>query len=936
MRNLLNPKWLILINSLPIFILFLLVYGQYSIIHTLLNEENIRLWKIFGITLSVLSVISLSYSILLILKKQVISYWYSIFSLIFYIAYIYMYGYFYEKIIPFSIPQWMISGNIFLYVGTFLMPTLFYSIIILIVHFTQDNKEHKAWVNFLIAISIPIFGYIISQIILPLWHVFDSDFHTHILFIFLISATIIFLFFLIRGIIILINKKSNFWQENQLLWKIPITIILPIIGLQVNNGDFFNKYNSDSGIFGDFHNHWFYILAILNGIFICIPSIKDKTQRFLLFIARSITYIFTLYFFIVFLPFLPFSVVAIIAIGSGFLMLTPLIIFIIHTYELTKDFQFLITYFSKRKVFSAALISFLVIPIAISIFFAKDKMVLNQTLDYVYLPNYHKIYNINQKSLQKTLDVVKSNKNYGNRDIIDREQTPYISSFFNWFVLDNMTLSDSKINYIEQIFFNQTKFDNFNQEIDNKDIKITSIKKESIFDENQKVWKSWINIEITNKSNIGFAEFSTNFELPDGCYISDYYLYIGEKKEFGILAEKKSAMWVYSNIVNINRDPGILYYLTGNQVAFKVFPFLSNETRKTGIELIHKEPVKIWIDNNEIELGKNNDRLFQNKENEDIIYISANQKTNLKKVNRKPYFHFIVDVSSKKQGLKSEYKNRIDKFLSTQNLKNDNSKISFTNAFVQTTNYEKWENVFEQQKFNGGFFLDRAIKKTLANDYNQDSYPIIVVITDNIKDAIIQNDFSDLKFTFPESDLFYSVDSNGKITSHSFINNPKNSVSDSLNQISAGKNVLAFKTKQNSTIYVADDNNPNVIFSENKSQKLNIKMTEKNWLNAIELQAYWKYQMLHPETSEKHWLDLIKGSFQTKILTPLTSYISVENEAQKAILKKKQKEVLNGKSSYDIDDTQRMSEPDIWIMGVLVLILYYKKIKNSILLTIKS
>src|SRR5690606_36884742 len=151
MRNLLNPKWLFIINTLPIVVLFVLFFGQFNIIKTLLDENNIQLWKSFGLTLCILGLLNFAYAFYLIFKKQNISVWYGVLALLCYIPFIYLYGFHLDKIIPFSIPQWMISGNIFLYVGTFLMPTLADSVFILVAHFTPEDKEYKAWVNFLIA-----------------------------------------------------------------------------------------------------------------------------------------------------------------------------------------------------------------------------------------------------------------------------------------------------------------------------------------------------------------------------------------------------------------------------------------------------------------------------------------------------------------------------------------------------------------------------------------------------------------------------------------------------------------------------------------------------------------------------------------------------------------------------------------------------------------
>ena len=165
MRNLLNPKCLFLINTLPIVVLFFLFIGEYNIIKTLLNAENIELWKTFGLTLGVLGLLNFGYALWLTITKQKVSVFYGVIALLSYIPFIYLFSFHSDKIIPFSIPQWMFSGNNILYVGTFLMPTLAYSLFVLVAHFTPETTEHKAWKNFLIAIIIPVSWYIFSQIL---------------------------------------------------------------------------------------------------------------------------------------------------------------------------------------------------------------------------------------------------------------------------------------------------------------------------------------------------------------------------------------------------------------------------------------------------------------------------------------------------------------------------------------------------------------------------------------------------------------------------------------------------------------------------------------------------------------------------------------------------------------------------------------------------
>ncbi|MDL2223766.1 MSEP-CTERM sorting domain-containing protein [Bacteroidales bacterium OttesenSCG-928-M06] len=937
MKSLLNPRWILLINTLPIMILFFLFLGEYNIIKSLLNEENVYLWKSFGCCLGILTLLNAVYAVYAILKKRKVSIFYACAALLTFIPFIYLYVNHASEIIPSDIPQWMTSENLLLYVGTFLMPTLAYAILVLVVHFTPESKNHAAWKSFLMSIAIPILWYVFFQVITPLWQPIDSNYSEHVFIIFIIISTLLFLLFLIRGFYIVATKKSNQWNKYQLYWKIPIGIIFPILGLLINNTLLFNHdiFMADEGFFGNFNNYWFYILAIINGILICLPNLKNKPYRIGLFIGRCILFCYTLYFFLVFLPFLPLSIFAITLIGAGFLMLAPLILFIIHINEISKDFNYLQKYLSKRFIILTSTVSFICIPTCITLSFLHDKNVLNEALSYVYTPNYSdSSHRINTSSLRKTLDNIKEHKQENN-SIFMGKQIPYLSSYFNWVVLDNLTLSDKKIEQMEIIFFGNSSISLWeDNHLRNRDVDITDISVSSQYDESKEAWLSWVDLEITNNTtDVWSPEYATTFELPTGCWISDYYLYVGNRKEFGILAEKKAAAWVFSQIRNVNQDPGILHYLKDNKVAFRVFPFLDNEVRKTGIQFLHKDPVVITIDGYAIELGNREKILDTIIEVDQAIYVPANQKEKLNMVERDPYFHFIVDVSSGKNETVSEYITQIDSFYQSSGLISENTQISFVNTYTKTYYFkDSWRQEYKQPNYQSGFFLDRAMRTILFDSYKQNStsYPIMIVLTDDIEKSILNDNFYDFKMTFPENDWFYVLKNGNTLESHSLATHSKYTV-DNLAELSLNNPVLEYRTKDDAVYYLENNHEASIILKADKIQLDQNQLKERDWNSALAMQTHWLSQILHPETSDREWLASVKSSFATKIMTPVTSYIVVENEAQKAILKEKQEQVLSSNQSLDLgEEAQRMSEPGLILILILLGYLVYFRNKRPV------
>ena len=935
MKSLSQPKWIFITNTLPILLLFILFGREYVIIKSLLTESHIDLIYNYATILGLLTTITTAYGVYLTVKKKTIPKSYGFISLLLYTSYLYLYVYHYDDMIPFNIPNWMVSENLSIYAYTFLMPTLAYALLLLVHHFSPQEKQGRhAAKSFAIAVAIPIGAFLLSQIGIPAVRGLINSLE-HVIFIIVIVFTQLFLFFLIRGFYLLSVHKSSVWKRVDLYWKIPFFILLPIVGLLVNQGYIGSIGSNSSGIFGNFGSFWFYALTILNGILLCLPKKEQFGYRLTLFIGKSITFTFIFYFFIVFLPFFPLSVIAIVALGLGFLMLTPLAIFVYLINDMAKDWWYLQNHLSKKHLSIIMIASMLVLPIRITTSYLHDKAVLHEALDYIYTPDFNKSYDIDVNSLSYTLNTIKHHKNDSRGSLIGA-QMPYLSTYFKWLVLDNLTLSDSKINTLSQVFLNDflTENNTTTDNIQNTNTKITNIVSRSSFDESQQVWKSWIDLEITNNSDSDrMAEYATTLTLPEGCWISDYYLYVGDKKEMGLLAEKKTAKWVYSQIRNENRDPGILYYLNDTNVAFRIFPFNEYEERISGFELIHKEPIQFTIDNHILQLGNENHNENRLIENDEFIYIPKSLKTELKQTTRTPYFHFILDTSENNINYKSEYKARIDHLLEQYPEIAHNAKISFTNAYVHTISInESWKSAYDQQEFIGGFYLDRGLKTLLntAFENKTNTYPIPVVITNSILSGITDKDFTYLKQAIPENDGYFVYDEDQKLVPYIY-GTTKEHPPLLTDPFTARIPVLEYKNKQGQIHYLPNNDQASFIIKSTTVSLPNSNSKSKQWNDGLHQQAHWYAQKRFPYTTNTQWLPLLKQSFTSKIMNPVTSYIVVENEAQKAILKRKQDQVINGHPMLDLsENANRMSEPTFIITAILlILLLFYLERKKK-------
>lgn len=941
MKRFLKPHWIFWLITLPQFLLIALYYFSYQIIGSLLTEENLQLWSIFGGTLATLCGVNTLYGIWQTKRSQDLPILFGLFLLITYIPYLYLFGWFSDDIIPRNIPRWMMfSGDLLLYVFTFLIPTLTYGVLLIVLGITPDKRANRPWLDFIMAVAVPAIWYFIFNVLdflgrhKPLSQIFE-----HLLAVFLISGTVVFFIFLIRGVYIILLKNSIVNAHIRLFIKALIVVLFPVLGLLLNNGVIWTD-NYVQYIFGDFSHPLFYILAVVNGILLCIPNPQNLRNRLLLFTARSLTFSYIVYFFLVFLPYLPLSIPAIIVMGSGFLMLTPLLVFIVQAQTLNEDFQFLQKYMSSKRLTALFVLSVLSLPILMVASYHDDRQELHKALDYVYAPSFEKETEIDPTTIAKMIERIRENKE--NNRFWRSQHQPYLSNFYQWYVLDNQTLSERKLNLLEGVFTGNQEaiahsFNDHELAQRDENVAIDSLYTTSTYHEEENYWTSWVHFDITNY-NDWQNEFRTSFNLPTGAWISDYYLVVEGEKKYGILAEKKAAMWVYRQIVSTRKDPGILYYLKGNQLAFRVFPLNGCETRNTGFEVIHKEPIDFNIEGKTLTLGytamqetlKSKVKLFDSK----VVYLPAAAKVDLPKITRRPEYHFVMDCSKGKADNVEGYSAAIHQFLK----QND---INFTDVRLLPTNYRmreleyipNWEQELKKADFEGGFFAERAMQSVLWK-YHQNpsnSYPVFVVVTSALNQTVFNGKLADMQFSLPEIAHFVHLrpienDVNAKsfeASVHQLWGNPHHQAADFQVSDIGEVTMLAYPDAENPVAFLADDALPSIVIQKEAVNTLKSRELErKNWDNAMALYALQRDYVLETDNQDAKWLSLIQHSFRTHIMSPFTSFIVVENEAQEAALMEKQRQVLNSKATLDTieEDARRMSEPSLWLLLFLLVL----------------
>lgn len=924
-----SPLGILLAHTLPAIVLFLLYGGMVRVVQPLLSTEAMHLWRVYGALLAGITAVSTLYAIVLLVTKRPVHILYSVLIFCCYVPLLWGFVEQTEILIPWEIPRWMMPEDAVLYSFRLLSIPLVHALFILIAGSLVRDRNGSPLRDLLIAVSIPLGAYLFVQVVEPWRRGFD--FERHVWLVLMVVAVVLFLFFLLRGIVVLAQRRSPSDMVATLL-HILVGLVLPVLGLAVNNGIFKMDVN---GVFGDL-GHWgFYIVAVLNGIAVAWGSSTDPRIRSWQFVLRAIGFSYVLYFFVLFVPLLPLSIIAVLAVGVGFLLLAPVLLFMVQGLQLVKDMRFLRTHYSISTLIPVLCASLLVLPTIITIRYLHHRTVLHDALAYVYQadPSQKGVDHLNAEALRTVLDHVESNKE---RNRLGGSHTPFLSPWYNYVVLDNLSIGSEKMSDLRTIFFDAPLVVSERSlwRPETEQVHLYEANARTHYDAQQQIWRTWVDLTIRNTEAVQ-GEYVTAFNLPAGAWISDDYLMIGDRRVKGILAEKKAATWVYQQIVSYRQDPSIIRYIGPDRVQLRVFPFGEIEERKAGFEVLHKEPFSLEVDGCTLLLGDTEHApptVAITSPEGNAVYIPAALKRTLPKVERKANVHFMVDGTEKFRPFRQAALHQIEQAIVTQHLDPTAITLHIVDAYPTAVPWnEKAKDRYLEYKGEGGSFTDRAVRNVLiaACAHPDATRPVIVLVPSNDPESgyvpfkWLEN-LGDVAACIPEGSMFYTLES-GILKVRSFLSPEEDLPQETAVDLAATVPVRAWPSTELPQAYLSMEPGAAIAMLHAAHGGTATKYAQDNWSDALSLEGRWRAGLLRPDGGTAAWRDLVRGSFQVQVLTPVTAWMCLEDDAQRNALLKKQEEMLQANAALDASDetVTRMSEPGmLWLLVPILLALW--------------
>ena len=706
-----------------------------------------------------------------------------------------------------------------------------------------------------------------------------------------------------------------------------LALFLPLFCLFLNNGV------DSQGMFGDFSGVWFYLLAIMNGIAMLIPQ-KNKWLTLGTLFFKSAGFLYVFYFVVTMIRYAPIGV-TFYAFLLPLLVLTPIPLFVLELFQIIDDFKYLKQHFSGFRVSAVFACGMLALCIGVVGNGYAQKVNFDNAMCYLNKAELE-YPSVKVPMLKASLRYMQHGSELffgrggrpANNSYDSIAGPPILSEFYHRVFFAGKTLDYELYEQLNQIFVpedastwhrpSSAGVEFWSRE--SNDVKLADLKTETRFDEASGVYRAWVHMTLKNESQWPNQEYAVRFTLPEGVFVSDYYLDVLGTRKSGIVSEKNAAKSVYNNIVSQSKDPGIICYAQGNTVELRVFPFNEREARQTGFELT-------YLQSDSFQIGAHTIALEGRELTEPVVaggacFMPASYKANLKEAAARPITYYFVadtgrqplpryDPSYDEQSLPEERLAQIKAYAQA-------NKIADANVYLTCYDVKKTDlaNLDKAKSGKGGFNLALAMEMIYEDAKKQpESCPIIIVATDRLYYAAIADN---RRFTldYPETEAFYLLDGEGNFIPHN--------LTDHLPATEASASAQIKRLSYNGFFFRNDGKNE--VAYGGTADFSGIPYGSNAYQNALLLS-----ERIEKAVTDEQMIETVRDGMRLRLLAKNNSFIVLETKGQEDELNRRNQDFLDGKTLSA--SGALMSEPGIFsallFVALLLVVMYFKRRRRS-------
>lgn len=751
-----------------------------------------------------------------------------------------------------------------------------------------------------------------------------------------------------------IRRLGMIWQQ---LFMAVIAIACPLGGLWLNQSIPFPV---------DFQAPLIYLLALVNGLFLMLPVVRSIFWHRVIWLLQCLLFPFSAYFFVVFLPWLVLTPFAMLAYGAGALMLAPLVLGLVHGYRLVDGYREEVRDGNRWKPALIGLLVVSALPAAMGWSMWQDRQSLDEALTYIYAPDYRKdvTYPGDLSRLESSLQHLRNMKH--------GVFLPFISPIYDAVVFHNLVLPDTKINFLQQAFFGTDAHkqanallrsfsgDNLWNErgggLPSTDALLEDVQVKATTQ--QAITTSRLTLMIKNPT-ASETEYVATIRIPEGVYVSDFGLYIGNQLVPGRVVEKKTALWVYEKIrVVQNEDPGLLFYKSRTALELHVFPVAAGETRRVEIELIHPSAgsTPVQIGDRSIELNPAaalaTPAITACSTASGAVVVSEGLNQAAMTVQRKPYLHILIDCSRgtsyTAEALRASFLQVSQAFPDAAMVQVSAVNFDIREVVPDPIPIDKLDADVIQKDLlpsRGGFLQDRSLKRGLLQAMDRMQLgtkesllrPQFVIISSQNKPVLSEYGLEAFVRLVPDARVIYTLNQGGIPQSQDMVTRHEVVASSPVGVTvwRWGNQYAVTSTEARMTAYFMGDaprtGSPEFYdpasFQFTPVAKMPFIPVDSRYADGVKTWEAQDEADQNPSLLKNGAAALLGLSKQTRILVNDASYVVVETSSQWRIMEEKEKKKLQNNQVFELEEPTVTPEPSTWFLLLLGLSLLLAKRK---------